>query len=111
MKKRRRILATGGIATALLITGASHTYAQVIPTHRSSRNTEHIQPLLIDYDESTRPEIEGFGIDANDSINEFTLEETSRQILIEEGFSPAQIHKITTSGRYSHDRFSRDDNE
>ncbi len=112
MKKRRRILATGGIVTTLLITGTSHTYAQTIVPQRSARNTEQAQPIPLEYDETSRPAAEGFGVDAHDLLNESILEETSRQILIEEGFSPAQIHKITSSsGKYSNDKFSRDDEE
>jgi len=86
--KKRKFIATGSLVTALLLTGATQSFAQTVPAMTQTATSR------LEYDTTETPELSGFGVEADDQLNDSQLDDMSLQILVDEGFSPAQIHKI-----------------
>ncbi len=97
--KKRKILVTGGMVTSLLLAGTSQSLAQNIETKRpslrpeSSENVSDLSGRSSNYIEDTSY----LDIKADDPLDFSYLDETSKNALIDEGFSPSQIHKIFNS--------------
>jgi hypothetical protein len=82
--KKKKILATGGLVTSMLFTGAT-AHAQVTtPTNNQgiirSRSLEIIT--------------EDLELDAEDFKEELRSGKTPKEVLMDQGFDSAQIHKI-----------------
>ncbi len=82
--KKKRFLATGGLVTSMLIAGATQSYAQVSPT--SNQGIVRSKSLEI--------VSEDLGINEEDFREELRSGKTPKEVLIDQGFNPAQIHKL-----------------
>lgn len=81
--KKRKILATGALMTAVLFTGSSPALAQSVKT--PAENARSISP-------------DGVAVYASDNFQEeeSAYGRTAAEILAEQGFTPAQIQKLSS---------------
>jgi len=81
--RKRKIFATGSIVTTMLFTGATRSFAHTVPTSKVSGQSKNI---YVEYSRNLIVD-DGRGVDPK-------AEDMSRQELLVQGFSPAQVHKI-----------------
>jgi len=93
---RKKIIATGGIVTTLLIAGASTTFAHTatMSPHRFATSTSaHIKNRVV-----PSPKLEEIalklGLSVDDVKEELRSGKTPKQILEEQGVSQSEIKKI-----------------
>jgi len=84
---KRKILAAGGIVTALLLSRGT----RVIPGVYGLPQTEVQDEATVALQDSSSADL---GVKANDSITDPVSRQSSMEILASEGFSSAQIHRI-----------------
>lgn len=102
--KKRKMLATGGIVTTLLLAGSGSAFAQTLTSnnqaattqkpalHRELKNGNH--PRV-----KNRKELSALSVRANDSRENLRAEREARLALIEQGFSPSHIQKVVRSAK------------
>ncbi len=82
--KKKKMLATGGLVTSMLFAGATQSYAHVTPhANQGIIRSKSLEIITDDLD-----------IDAEDFKEELRSGKTPKEILIEQGFNPSQIHKL-----------------
>ncbi len=98
--KKRKILATGAIATTFLLSSIHQAGAQTIQVPQVRTQLEAVGDSDTENgtDSSDSVSID-VGVRADDEITNSESKQTYQQTLIDQGFNPSQIHKIFARAR------------
>lgn len=98
--KKRKILATGAIATTFLLSSIHQAGAQTIQVPQARTQLEAVQSEAdIEKDTDADDSASDIGVLADDEITSSQSKQTYEQILFDQGFNSSQIHKIFTKAK------------